>query len=105
MTDTGTQPPPPSDYAGGVIPPDPLPTPASLEQQHTLATAVACYDELRMRDLQRRRSWPYERSVASDRPAACRSPKNADTASTPAPARSTRRYRSHRTPVSSSATA
>ena len=28
-----------------------MPTPASLEQQHTLATAVACYDELRMRDL------------------------------------------------------
>ena len=26
-------------------------TPASLEQQHTLATAVARYDELRMRDL------------------------------------------------------
>jgi hypothetical protein len=28
-----------------------LPTPASLEQQYTLATAVARYDELRMRDL------------------------------------------------------
>jgi len=26
-------------------------TPASLERQHTLATAVARYDELRMRDL------------------------------------------------------
>ena len=26
-------------------------TPASLEQQHTLATAVARYDELRMRDI------------------------------------------------------
>ena len=26
-------------------------TPANLEQQHTLATAVARYDELRMRDL------------------------------------------------------
>ncbi len=26
-------------------------TPASLEQQYTLATAVARYDELRMRDL------------------------------------------------------
>ena len=51
MTDTGSVPPPPSDHAGGVIPPDPLPTPASLEQQHTLATAIACYDALRMRDL------------------------------------------------------
>jgi hypothetical protein len=28
-----------------------MPTPASLEQQHTLATAVARYDELRMPDL------------------------------------------------------
>ena len=28
-----------------------MPTPASLEGQHTLATAVARYDQLRMRDL------------------------------------------------------
>ena len=50
-------------HAGSVIPLAPLTsgqpdvkggamtTPASLERQHTLATAVARYDELRMRDL------------------------------------------------------
>jgi len=50
-------------HAASVIPQEPLTsgqpdakgeamtTPASLERQHTLATAVARYDELRMRDL------------------------------------------------------
>jgi hypothetical protein len=53
----------PSGHAGSVIPPPPLTsgcpdvkggamtTPASLERQHTLATAVARYDELRVREL------------------------------------------------------
>jgi hypothetical protein len=63
MTGTGSAAATASDHAGGVIPPEPLTsgqpdvkggamtTPASLEQQHTFATAVARYDELRMRDL------------------------------------------------------
>ena len=40
---------------------------------------------------QRSRSIPYERTVAAARPAACRSPKNSDTASTSAPAGSVSR--------------
>jgi hypothetical protein len=51
---------------------------------------------------QRSRSIPYERSVASDRPAACKSRKNADTDSTGTPAESSSRNDNHGSPVCSS---
>ena len=45
---------------------------------------------------------PYERSVAADRPAACRSPNHSETAVTAVPSGPTSRYGSHSLPVSSS---
>jgi hypothetical protein len=81
---------------------------SSQRQKSRASTRVARFHGTRIAHKNRNhrsRSIPYERTVAAARPVACKSAKNADTASTGVPAGSTSRNGNHGSSVPSSAPA